>query len=123
MPLAAPPPHSPPAPDSCQSPAGTESAAPVPAASQSPPAPRRKTPATGTAACTPTGAASAASRMPCLTPLLREYCSCPFELFFQQLFLVQIRVIPAAFQQFLMRSRFDNRAVFHHHNLVRIPHG
>src|SRR5208283_3972332 len=122
MPLAAPPPHSPPAPDSCQSPAGTESAAPVPAASQSPPAPRRKTPATGTAACTPTAAASAASRMPCLTPLLREYCSCPFELFFQQLFLIQIRVIPAPRQQLLVRPALHQFAAFQHHDLVRIAH-
>src|SRR5215470_16846954 len=55
------------------------------------------------------------NRTPCLTPLLHEYCSCAFELFFQQLFLVQIRVISLAGQQFVMRAPFDEFAVFQHH--------
>ena len=54
--------------------------------------------------------------------LLREYCSCAFEFFFQQLFLIQIGVIAAARQKFIVRSAFGDAAIAQNDNLIGIAH-
>src|ERR1700686_2647757 len=75
------------------------------------------------AACTPSSGASSARRTLCLGLLLRARCSCAFELFFQQLLLVQIRVIAAASEEFVMRAALDNAAVAQDDDLVGLLHG
>ena len=37
--------------------------------------------------------------------------------------VVQLRVMPAACQQFVVRAALDDFAVLQHQNLVRVPHG
>src|SRR2546430_2081554 len=54
------------------------------------------------ASCTAEAGASSANRTLCRGPLLRAGCSCAFELFFQQLFVVQIRVIAAVSALFVI---------------------
>src|SRR5260370_41908504 len=101
---------------------GIESAAPVPAASRSPPEPARESPASGKAAGIPSAVSSAASRTPYRVPLLRDWCSCALEFFFQQLLLVQIGVVSRAFQQLIVGAMLDNFPVLQHHDLILIPH-
>src|SRR6266478_1421379 len=55
--------------------------------------------------------ASSANRTLCRGLLLREGCSCALELFFQQLFVIQIRVIAAASEQFVMRAAHGRSAM------------
>src|SRR5215831_7389226 len=106
----------------CRWPSRKARAAPTPAASPQPPAPARIPPAICTAPCTAAAASSGASRTPCPTPLLRGYCSCSFELFFQQLLLVQVRVISLARQQLFMRAALDQFAVLQYNDLIRFTH-
>src|SRR5215472_9436240 len=61
------------------------------------------------ASCTAKAGASSANRTLCLTPLLRAECSCVFELFLEQLLLIQVRVIAAAFEQLVVRAAFPDR--------------
>src|SRR5579859_5614499 len=75
------------------------------------------------ASCTAKAVASSASRTLCLMPLLRANCSCVFELFLEQLLLVQVRVITASLEQFVVRASFDNAALAENHNLVGVLHG
>src|SRR6202040_546050 len=55
--------------------------------------------------------------------LLRAGCSYAFELFFQQLLLIQIRVITATSEEFVVRSALDDAAVAQDNDLVRVLHG
>src|SRR5216683_1787998 len=65
--------------------------------------------------------ASSANRTLCRGPLLRTGCSCAFELFFQQLLLIQIRVIAAASEQFVVRATLSDGAVNQDNDLVGVP--
>src|SRR5216683_1788001 len=67
--------------------------------------------------------ASSANRTLCRGPLLRAGCSCAFELFFQQLFLIQIRVIAAASEEFVVRAALGDGAFDQDNDLVGIPDG
>src|SRR6266849_1256456 len=75
------------------------------------------------AACTASSGASGANRKLCRVLLLRVLCSCAFELFFQQLLLIQIRVIAAASEQFVMRAALDDSTVAQDDDLVGVPYG
>src|SRR5712664_3980989 len=75
------------------------------------------------AACTAASGASGARRRLCRVLLLRAGCSCAFQLFFQQLLLVQIRVIAAASEEFVVRAPLDDAAVAQDDDLVCVPHG
>src|SRR5437667_4060761 len=72
--------------------------------------------------CISGAAASGASRKVCLRPLLRAGCSCVFELFLKQLFLVQVRVVAAALEQLVVRAALDNAAFPENHDLVSVLH-
>src|SRR2546421_12499117 len=103
--------------------AGKTTAALTPAASRWQPYPSQGPHSNDTASCTRAAAASSASRTLCRVPLLRAYCSCPLEFFFQKLFLIQISVISAARKQFIMRSTFGDATVHQNNDLIRILHG
>src|SRR5438552_4215278 len=75
------------------------------------------------ASCTAEAGASSANRTLCRGPLLRAGCSCAFELFFQQLFLVQIRVITAASEQFVVRAALRDGAFDQDDDLVGVANG
>src|ERR1700730_11214867 len=75
------------------------------------------------AACTPSSGASGANRRLYRVLLLRARCSCAFQLFFQQLLLVQIRVITAASEKFVVRAALDDAAVAQDDDLVGVAHG
>src|SRR5713226_2939940 len=75
------------------------------------------------AACTASGGASGANRRLCLVLPLRAGCSCAFQLFFQQLLLIQVRVITAASEQFIMRAALDYSTVAQDDDLVGVSHG
>src|SRR6266849_6661720 len=75
------------------------------------------------AACTASSGASGANRRLCRVLLLRARCSCAFELFFQQLLLVQVRVIAAASEEFVVRAALDDAAVAKDNDLVGVLHG
>src|SRR5713101_3717130 len=62
------------------------------------------------ASCIAEAGASSANHTLCRGPLLRAGCSCAFELFFQQLLLIQIRVVAAAGEQFVMRATLGDGA-------------
>src|ERR1700676_1777367 len=85
--------------------------------------PRLETPAICTGACTPANASSTASRMLFRALLLRVRYSCALELFFQQLFVIKVRVISAARQQIVMLSAFDNLPIAQNYNLIGVLHG
>src|SRR5689334_1047173 len=73
------------------------------------------------ASSTASAAASAARRKLCRASLLREYCSCPFELFFQQLLLIQIGVVTVAREKFIVRAPLRDSAVAQYDDLVGVP--
>src|SRR5260370_31486437 len=73
------------------------------------------------ASCIAEAAASSANHTLCRGPLLRAGCSCAFELFFQQLLLIQIRVITAASEQFVMRAALSDGAANQNNDLVGVP--
>src|SRR6266852_7678340 len=75
------------------------------------------------AACTASSGASGVRRRLYRVLLLRAGCSCAFELFFQQLLLVQIGVIAAASEEFVVRAALDDAAVAKDDDLVGVPHG
>src|ERR1700747_939489 len=75
------------------------------------------------AAYTAASGASGANRRLCRVLLLRARCSCAFELFFQQLLLIQIRVITATSEEFVMRAALDDAAVAQDNDLVGVLHG
>src|ERR1700722_5880552 len=82
------------------------------------PAPR----ATCTAADTASAAASAARRKLCRVSLPRGCCSCPFEFFFQQLFLIEVGVVAAASEEFIVWAALGDAAIAQHHDLIRVAH-
>src|SRR2546425_7418798 len=61
--------------------------------------------------------------MLCRELLLRAACSCVFELFLEQLLAVQIRVIAAAREQFVMRAALDDASFTQDNDLVSVLHG
>src|SRR5712671_3489348 len=71
------------------------------------------------AAYTAASGASGANRRLCLVLPLRAGCSCAFQLFFQQLLLIQVRVISAAREEFVMRAALDDTALAHGRSAVR----
>src|SRR5216684_4949914 len=75
------------------------------------------------ASCIAEAGASSANRTLCRGPLLRAGCSCAFELFFQQLFLIQIRVIAAASEEFVVRAALGDGAFDQDNDLVGIADG
>src|SRR6266852_84175 len=75
------------------------------------------------AACTASSGVSGASRRLCRVLLLRARCSCAFQLFFQQLLLIQIGVIAAASEEFVVRAALDDAAFAEDDNLVGVLHG
>src|SRR5258708_6795779 len=75
------------------------------------------------AACTPSSGASGVRRRLCRGPLLRAGCSCAFELFFQQLLLVQIRVIAATSEQFVVRATLGDGAFHENDDLIGVAYG
>src|SRR3982074_788785 len=74
------------------------------------------------AACTAASGASGANRRLYRVLLLRERCSCAFELFFQQLLLVQIRVIATASEEFVVCAALSDAAVAQDDDLVGVLH-
>src|SRR5690348_18446650 len=72
-----------------------------------------------TAADTPAAAASIARRKSFPASLLRGARSFFGQLFFQQLLLIQLGVISAAPDQFLVRPSLDDFSVAQHYDLVR----
>src|SRR2546429_5536616 len=75
------------------------------------------------ASCTAEAGASSANRTLCRGPLLRAGCSCAFELFFQQLLLVQIRVIAAASEQLVVCAALGDGAFDQDDDLVGVADG
>src|SRR5258708_10837106 len=75
------------------------------------------------AACTAASGASAARRRLYRVLPLRAGCSCAFQLFFQQLLLIQIRVISAASEEFVVRAALEDAAVAQDDDLVGVSHG
>src|ERR1700676_2900382 len=75
-----------------------------------------------TDACIPANVSSIASRMLFRVLLLRERYSCAFEFFFQQLFLIKVRIISATRQQIFMRAAFDDLSIAQNDNLVGLLH-
>src|SRR5579863_10054153 len=52
--------------------------------------------------------------------LLRAYRSCALELFFQQLFLIEVGVITALPEEFIMRPALGDAPIAQDHDLVRV---
>src|SRR5712671_465346 len=75
------------------------------------------------AAYTAASGASGANRRLCLVLPLRAGCSCAFQLFFQQLLLIQVGVISAASEELVMRAALDDTAVAQNDDLVGVAHG
>src|SRR5712692_8978528 len=75
------------------------------------------------AACTASGGASGANRRLCRVLLLRVLSSCAFELFFQQLLLIQIRVISAASEEFVVCAALKDAPIAEDDDLVGVSHG
>src|SRR5260370_2540438 len=75
------------------------------------------------AAYTASSGASGANRRLCLVLPLRAGCSCAFQLFFQQLLLIQVRVISAASEEFVMRAALADTALAQDDDLVGVAHG
>src|ERR1700690_3907712 len=72
----------------------------------------------GTAADTSAGAASDASRRAFRASLLLESRSFPLQLVLKQLFLVQVRVVSAQCDKFVVRAAFNDLPLAQHDSLV-----
>ncbi len=55
--------------------------------------------------------------------LLRSRASHRFELFFQKLFVVQVRVVAVSRDELFVRAQLDNLATMQHGDLVGVPYG
>src|SRR6266851_5180331 len=75
------------------------------------------------ASCIAEAGASSANHTLCRGLLLRAGCSCAFELFFQQLFLIQIRVVAATSEQFVVGAALGDGAFDQDNDLVGIADG
>src|SRR6267154_2750037 len=93
---------------------------------QSPPCPTPAPPTICTAPCTAAAAASSASRTLYRGPLLRAdlpvRCSCAFQLFFQKLFLIQVGIISAGSEQFIVRAALGDLSINQYYDLIGISH-
>src|SRR5438477_1084354 len=75
------------------------------------------------ASCTAEAGASAANRTLCRGPLLRAGCSCAFELFLEQLFVVQLRIIAAVSEQLVVCDALGDGAFDQDDDLVGVANG